>query len=93
MWEVAYGKDYLVQVSTDKANWVIVGAVTGRDGGVDEVAVGAQQARYLRIYGLVRGTAWGYSLYELDAYGPADPVQETLVGSYGEGTATGKSWG
>ncbi|MBK8424221.1 MAG: discoidin domain-containing protein [Elusimicrobia bacterium] len=90
VWEVAYGKDYLVQVSTDKANWVIVGAVTGGDGGVDEVAVGAQQARYLRIYGLVRGTAWGYSLYELDAYGPADPVEETLVGSYGEGTASGE---
>ncbi|MBK9058284.1 MAG: discoidin domain-containing protein [Elusimicrobia bacterium] len=93
VWEVAYGKDYLVQVSTDKANWTIVGAVTGGDGGVDEVAVGPQAARYLRVYGLARGTAWGYSLYELDAYGPADPVQETLVGSYGEGTASGEIMG
>jgi hypothetical protein len=30
LWEAAYGKDYLVQVSTDKVNWAIVGAVTGR---------------------------------------------------------------
>ncbi|MBL0359481.1 MAG: discoidin domain-containing protein [Elusimicrobia bacterium] len=55
VWEVAYGKDYLVQVSTDKANWVIVGAVTGGDGGVDEVAVGPQRRA---VFADLRAGAW-----------------------------------
>jgi RHS repeat-associated protein len=88
-WEAAYGKDYLVQVSTDQLNWTIVGAVTGGGGGVEETAVGPQAARYLRVYGLARGTPWGYSLYEIDAYGAAEPVEDPLVGNYAEGTATG----
>jgi RHS repeat-associated protein len=83
-WEIAYSKSYLVEVSSDNANWTIVASVADGDGGVDEVKVGSQQARYLKIYGMTRGTPWGYSLYEIDAYDSVTPTVNSLVGSYAE---------
>jgi hypothetical protein len=35
---------------------------------VDDLATGGS-GRYVRVNGTQRGTAWGYSLYELGVYG------------------------
>jgi hypothetical protein len=68
-WEVAYGKSYEIQVSPDGADWMQVYATTGGDGGVDEINFTATDARYVRMYGTVRGTQYGYSLWEFEVYG------------------------
>ncbi len=47
-------------------------AVTGGDGGVDDLTGLSGTGRYVRIYGTQRGTEWGYSLWELEVYGTPD---------------------
>ncbi|UCF65198.1 MAG: discoidin domain-containing protein, partial [bacterium] len=69
-WEAAYGKTYVIQISNDSVNWVPVTAVANGDGGIDILPLTAH-ARFVRMYGLQRGTEWGYSLYEFEIYGPA----------------------
>lgn len=86
-WETAFAKNYLVEVSTDNLSWKIVGTVVNGDGGVDEILVGNQSSRYLRVYGLSRGTTWGYSLFEVEVYTPEEPPINTLIGNYPEASA------
>ncbi|MBK9923632.1 MAG: discoidin domain-containing protein [Elusimicrobia bacterium] len=68
MWEAAYGKSYEIRISTDNANWTVVYATANGDGNVDECPVGDRRARYLRLYATQRGTQWGYSLWEIEAF-------------------------
>lgn len=68
-WEAAYGRAYQVQTSTDAATWTTVAGTTTGDGGTDEYAV-TGTARYVRMYGTQRATTFGYSLWELEVYGP-----------------------
>lgn len=84
-WETAFGRDYELQVSDDAVNWYPVrSTLTGFHLSLDEPGeidnrfnlIGA--GRYLRIYGISRGTQWGYSLWEFEIYGmpaltPAPP--------------------
>jgi beta-glucosidase len=70
-WETAYGKTYLIQTSLDSLNWTAVGGVASGNGGIDVIPVSAR-ARFVRMYGLKRGTEWGYSLYEFEVYPPSD---------------------
>ncbi|MEU6207358.1 discoidin domain-containing protein, partial [Micromonospora musae] len=67
-WEAAYSSSYVIQTSNNGTTWVDVKTVTGADGGVDEHSALAANGRYLRIYGTARGTPWGHSLWELEAY-------------------------
>ncbi len=43
--------------------------MTGENGGVDDHTGLSNSARYVRINGTARGTAWGYSLWEFEVYG------------------------
>ncbi|MEU6974991.1 discoidin domain-containing protein [Streptomyces sp. NPDC046371] len=71
-WEAAYGKSYQIQASENGTDWRTVTTVTGGDGGTDDIALSGT-GRYVRMNGLARGTAWGYSLWEFQVYGtPAD---------------------
>jgi RHS repeat-associated protein len=83
-WETAFAKSYLVEVSTDNVRWEIVASVVNGDGGVDELSVGKQKGRYVKIYGLQRGTKWGYSIYEVETVSSESPLVEPLIGSYAE---------
>jgi mannan endo-1,4-beta-mannosidase len=86
LWETALGKDYLVQGSTDNATWTTLKTVTGNTEQFNEHANLNATARYLKIKGTARGTAYGFSIREIMAYGsvplaagqplaPAAPVQ------------------
>ncbi|MGH9961367.1 MAG: discoidin domain-containing protein, partial [Pyrinomonadaceae bacterium] len=66
-WEVAYGKSYKIQLSSDNVNWTDIYSTTAGTGGLNDLTVSGT-GRYLRMYGTVRGTAWGYSLWEMEAY-------------------------
>lgn len=68
-WEAAYAKDYLVQVSSDNTNWTTVKTISGNASTTNDHTGLSSAGRYVRIYGTARGTAYGYSLYELEVYG------------------------
>uniref|UniRef100_UPI0018CC39FE discoidin domain-containing protein n=1 Tax=Streptosporangium roseum TaxID=2001 RepID=UPI0018CC39FE len=69
-WEAAYGKAYQIQTSADGSAWTDVYSTTAGDGAVDDLTLSGT-GRYVRLYGTARGTAYGYSLYEMEVYGSA----------------------
>ncbi|HEY6551988.1 MAG TPA: discoidin domain-containing protein [Vicinamibacteria bacterium] len=69
-WQEAYAKRYAIEVSDDGETWRTVKDVAKTAEGVDDHEVAAT-GRYLRIHGTKRATPWGYSLWELEVYGPA----------------------
>lgn len=74
-WETAYAQSYNLDVSFDGINWETIYEERDGDGGIDvtDFEVPAP-ARYVRMTGLVRGTVWGFSLWEFEIYG-RDPAQ------------------
>jgi YD repeat-containing protein len=90
LWEAAYGKVYEIQASNDNVNWTMVYRENNGDGNVDEVKVGDRRARYLRVYGIQRGTRWGYSLWEIEAIRSNDrnaSLKMNATASSGQGSA------
>jgi beta-galactosidase len=71
-WENAYGKSYKIQLSKDNVDWsdTVFSTTTG-DGGIDDIAFPEAAARYVRMQGVLRGTGYGYSLYEFEVYDTA----------------------
>ncbi len=63
-WEYAYGQIYLIQTSNDGTAWSTAVAVSNGDGGIDDVSFPSVSARFIRMFGLVRGTPYGFSLWE-----------------------------
>lgn len=64
-WEAAYAKDYDLQVSTDGTTWTTVTRQRNRtSAGTDDLDFTPTRARYVRMQGITRGTAYGYSLYD-----------------------------
>lgn len=72
-WEAAYGKSFQIQSSNDAVTWTSLYSTTTGAGGVNDVNVNGS-GRYLRMYGTVRGTQYGYSLYEFEAYSVTGPT-------------------
>ncbi|GMQ58438.1 hypothetical protein AN1V17_28330 [Vallitalea sediminicola] len=68
-WEYAFGKEYKIQVSNDAVSWTDVYSNTIGDGGTDDVFFTPIDAKYVRMYGLKRGTEFGYSIFEFQVYG------------------------
>ncbi|MBE1469823.1 ThuA domain-containing protein [Kibdelosporangium phytohabitans] len=68
-WEAAYARAYRIETSADNANWSTVNTQSASDGGTDDIPFTATNARYVRVYGNARATAWGYSLWEFEVYG------------------------
>jgi polygalacturonase len=68
-WEAAYGKSYQIQVSNDGTNWSNVFATTTGDGGTDDISFTPTLARYVKMNGTLRGSVYGYSLWEFEVYG------------------------
>ena len=66
-WEAAYGKSYQIQTSNDASTWTTIYSTTTGAGGVETLSVSGS-GRYVRVYGTVRGTPYGYSLWELQVF-------------------------
>jgi CxxC motif-containing protein (DUF1111 family) len=69
-WETAYAKAYQIQTSNDATSWTAIYSTTTGAGGTETLTVSGS-GRYVRMYGTVRGTVWGYSLWELEIYAPS----------------------
>src|SRR5207302_799858 len=62
-WEAAFAKSYQIQTSNDGATWTtIYSTTTGAGGNVSLTVTGS--GRYVRMYGTIRATGYGYSLWE-----------------------------
>ena len=70
VWEKAYATAYRVQISSDGASWADVYATTSGDGRTDDLKRLNGSGRYLRVLATRRGTPYGYSLWEVQAFGP-----------------------
>lgn len=69
-WEAAYGRQYIVETSLDGATgWQTLRSVTAGDGGEDILDGLSGVGRYVRMRGVQRATAYGYSLWEFEVYG------------------------
>ena len=83
-WETAYARSFQIQVSTDNANWTSIYSTTTGAGGVQNLTVSGT-GRYVRMYGTVRNTAYGYSLWEFAVYtgvlGPTPVPTATPTGA------------
>jgi hypothetical protein len=76
-WEAAYGSSYEVHLSDDPNfnSYQVIAVVTNGDGGQDVVGTNdAITGQYLRLFGVSRATTYGYSLFELEAYGTNQPL-------------------
>lgn len=74
VWENAYASLYDVQTSDDGSTWTTVKTVVG-GGGEESTSIGAV-TRHIRVVGRERATAYGISIWELQAHGidpDADP--------------------
>ncbi|NUR31907.1 MAG: hypothetical protein HOV83_39710 [Catenulispora sp.] len=68
-WEAAYGKAFQIQVSGDGVSWSTISSTTTGSGGTQDLTGLNGSGRYVRMYGTVRGTGYGYSLWSLQVYG------------------------
>jgi len=68
VWETAYARSFQVQVSADGSAWTTIFATTTGTGGTQTLAV-TGSGRYVRMFGTVRATGYGYSLWEFQVFG------------------------
>ncbi len=76
-WDTAYAKAYQIQVSNDAQTWTTIYNTSSGTGGVNDLTGLDGSGRYVRMNGTVRGTQWGYSLWEMSVYGIADTPAPT----------------
>jgi beta-galactosidase len=71
-WEAAYAAQYLIQyTNADPATnpvWSVADTNNSGVGGTETLTFPTVRARYVRIYGTLRSTNYGYSIYELQIY-------------------------
>src|SRR5258706_1080093 len=72
-WEAAYAASFQLQTSTDAATWTNIYTTTTGTGGVQTLNL-TGSGRYVRMNGTVRGTQYGYSLWEFEIYGTSGPT-------------------
>ena len=80
-WEAALASAYEIQISTNGNDWSTIKSVTGNAATTNDLTGLSGIARYVKIYGTARATAYGYSLYEVEVYGTAieSPYSGTAI--------------
>jgi exo-beta-1,3-glucanase (GH17 family) len=85
-WENAYGKAYQIQTSGDGSTWTPIYSTTTGTGGTETLNV-TGSGRYLRMYGTIRGSGYGYSLWEFKVFTgtggtPTTPPPSDIPGAF-----------
>ena len=83
-WEASYAKEYKIQVSKDGNNWTTVYENNNGKGGEESIVFDATECRYVKMQGVKRALAYGYSLWEMGVYEAAKV--ETPIFSIPSGT-------
>jgi hypothetical protein len=78
VWEAAYTKSYSIMLSKDGKSWRKAYSTENGAGNTETIKLSKEEARYLKINLLKRGTEWGNSLFEV------------MVNQTGTGTPVGK---
>ena len=103
-WEAAYASSYKIQVSSDGTTFTTVATVSATGPGLKTTDFAETPARYVRVLGVTRATAYGISFWDAQVFdmgsggGGAVPVNTalpTVSGSAVQGqvlTATDGSW-
>ncbi|MEM2832823.1 MAG: discoidin domain-containing protein [Candidatus Caldarchaeum sp.] len=76
-WSTAYAREYgILTMSSSQccSNWQWAFYTTNGDGGVDTITFSPRAARWVLMYGIRKGTPWGYSLWEFEVYNTANTV-------------------
>jgi len=93
-WELAYGVNFLLQVSSDKVLWTTFATFTGNRAYYNEMAVAAS-GRFVRLLGQDGGqNGGGFSAWEFKIYGTPAPLPVTLAsfGTAARGTGVALNW-
>jgi len=69
-WERAFGQSYAIEVSLDGTTWREAWKTSTGKGGKDVITFAPVEARHVRLRADRRGTAHGFSLWELQVFGP-----------------------
>ncbi|TDD48745.1 hypothetical protein E1263_33080 [Kribbella antibiotica] len=88
-WEAAYATKYRLEISDDGVSYTTVVAVDNGDGNTDDLTGFTARGRYLKFVGLTRGTPYGYSFWELQAFGSTDSSGDTQAPTVPAGLAAG----
>jgi F5/8 type C domain-containing protein/type IX secretion system substrate protein/fibronectin type III domain protein len=73
-WETALGQNFQIQIADDTANWKTLANITNNISLTNSIPLQGT-GRYVRLLGTVRGTVYGYSIYEFEVYGKESAVQ------------------
>ncbi|WP_245633905.1 discoidin domain-containing protein [Amycolatopsis jejuensis] len=76
-WEAAYAKKYRIEISDDGTNFRSIATITDGDGKTDDLPGLSAHGRFLRFVGTERATKYGYSLWEIQAFGTPDSSGDT----------------
>ena len=89
-WEAAAGENYEIDVSTDGTNWNAIQNVTGNTtAGFHDYSGFNVIASYVRMYGTMRDSPYGYSIYEMQVIGLSGTTSLSAPGITGGLTAVG----
>jgi hypothetical protein len=73
VWEAAYAKSFQIQTSPNATTWTSIYSTTTGTGGTQTLNV-TGSGRYVRMYGTVRATGYGYSLWEFQVFTGSTPT-------------------
>lgn len=69
-WESAFAKAYTIQATSDGVNWVDIYSTAEGNGGTEQIEIKKPTvATGIKLLLTKKGTEFGYSLFEVEAYG------------------------
>ncbi len=85
-WEAAYGAEYRIEGSTDGSTWSTLWSGGATGSGILQHDFAAADVRYVRFYGVRRGTSWGFSFwaFEVRNTGGTTEPEPTPSGTEGD---------
>lgn len=81
LWEAASAQDYRLEFSMDNKAWTPIVTMTAQKNGPRNDTLNTKNAvaRYIRMYGTARNTKYGYSLFEIEAYGQKANASQSIA--------------